>query len=46
MLNSEYERTGDGDHVVLWIPKRRERMKDETRAISNEIEQASKHVKN
>ena len=46
MLESEYERTGDGYHAVIWVPKRRERMKDETRGITNEIQQGSKAVKN
>ena len=46
LLDSEYERIGDGFHAVIWIPKRRECMKDEIRAISNEIERASKQVKN
>ena len=46
LLDSDYERTGDGFHASIWVPKRRERMADETRAIDNEIEQASKAVKN
>ena len=46
MLESEYERTGDGYHAVIWVSKRRERMKDETRGITNEIQQGSKAVRN
>ena len=45
LLESEYERTGDGYHAVIWVPKRRESMKDETRGITNEIQQGSKAVK-
>ena len=46
MLDSEYERSGDGYHATIWIPKRRERMRDETRAITNEVTQGGKAVKN
>ena len=45
MLESEYERTGDGYHAVILVPRHRERMKDETRGITNEIQQGSKAVK-
>lgn len=45
LLESEYERNGDGYHATIWIPLRRQRMRDETRAITNEVEQGSKAVK-
>ena len=46
MLDSDCERTGYGFHAVIWVPRRHECMKDESRAITNEIEQGGKAVKN
>eukprot|EP00972_Heterocapsa_arctica_P039017 5746659-Heterocapsa_arctica.AAC.1 len=41
-----FERTGDGQRVVIWIPLRKKRMRDLTHAATNEVEESSKQLKN